>query len=176
LAINPNGLIPAMTIGSEAEPNKMKLFEAGAIIMSVMNPSVIHNLPKDKLQQLLPTRKWTAENWSKHYVYSYWMIVTVDDKIVSGLFGVGKFTNKLTGGVRKWWHKVVLPKLEKDLGDNNYMQGDEFTLTDIYVGFSCFGGNHLGLLRESPKIKAYLQRLAERPAFKKSFPMFQVNT
>jgi len=70
----------------------------------------------------------------------------------------------------KWWEEECLPIFEKDLGDNNFINGNSFSLTDIYLCFSIGHAFHAGLLKNaSKKIVDYYQRISKRAKFKKAF-------
>jgi glutathione S-transferase len=53
--------------------------------------------------------------------------------------------------------------LEKHLTDHSYMVADQFSVTDILVGFTLNWGNGAGLLKDYPQLLSYLERLKARP-------------
>lgn len=53
--------------------------------------------------------------------------------------------------------------LEKHLTDHPYMVADQFSVTDILLGFIVNWGNGAGLLKECPQLLSYLDRLKARP-------------
>lgn len=53
--------------------------------------------------------------------------------------------------------------LERHLTDHPYMVADQFSVTDILVGFIVNWGSGAGLLKELPQLNAYLDRLKTRP-------------
>jgi glutathione S-transferase len=60
---------------------------------------------------------------------------------------------------------VGLEFLERELGENTWLLGDEFSAADIMVGFTLAAAQRLGLLKvQYPRIKAYFDRLQRRPA------------
>jgi glutathione S-transferase len=59
--INPNHLIPAITIGKNES-----LFEAGAILRYLLRRYKNNLIPKD----------WKEENWERHHLYEFWCITT----------------------------------------------------------------------------------------------------
>jgi len=65
--------------------------------------------------------------------------------------------------------KGYLEILDEELGRHAYLVGDEFTAADIVVGYAVL---LLKLFRELPdglpNLRAWFERLAERPAFKKA--------
>ena len=53
--------------------------------------------------------------------------------------------------------------LEKHLTDHSYMVADQFSVTDILVGFTVNWGNGAGLLNDFQQLQSYLERLKARP-------------
>lgn len=53
--------------------------------------------------------------------------------------------------------------LERHLTDHPYMIADQFSVTDILVGFVVNWGSGVGLLKDLPQLNAYLERLKARP-------------
>jgi len=153
--INPNRLVPAASI------NNQNMFEAGAIMRYICEQIV----PNSPVVKTLFPPTWNKENWLRHHVYSYWTIVHLDKEIIANFFGLSRYTGKITGKVEKWFQKVVKPKIEADLGENNYINGPDFTCTDIYVGYTLMLAFNLSLFSKSSKIGAYFNRLAARETF-----------
>jgi glutathione S-transferase len=152
--INPNSLVPAMTFIDE----NVNMFEAGTLL--------IHLQKKYQYKKNFIPKSWTRENWERHHLYEYWCITTMDGKLVASMFGLGKVTNYLTGGVEKWWLKSVEPVVVKHLGDNKYLQGNEFTATDFFLGYTLSFIAHNGILKKSDKkIVDYYERISTRNAF-----------
>ena len=59
--------------------------------------------------------------------------------------------------------------LERELGESEYLVGDEFTAADIMMGFTLVAARVLGVLdARFPRLNRYLARLEARPAFKKA--------
>jgi len=60
--------------------------------------------------------------------------------------------------------------ITKDLGNNDYLQGNEFTMTDVFLGYSLTFINHNGLIKKSSKqIQAYYSRILQRKAFQNAY-------
>jgi glutathione S-transferase len=59
--------------------------------------------------------------------------------------------------------------IDEALAEHDYLYNDEFTAADVVVGYSLYvaekGG---GMPAEYPRLRAYYERLAARPAFKKA--------
>ena len=61
----------------------------------------------------------------------------------------------------------ALKPVEENLEGKDYLVGD-FTAADTMLGHACFMSNNLGCVSdEMPNIRSYVQRLVDRPAFKK---------
>ena len=54
--------------------------------------------------------------------------------------------------------------LDKVLADTDYLVGNQFSVTDILVGFTVNWGNGVKLLKKTPNLQEYLARLKARPA------------
>jgi glutathione S-transferase len=57
---------------------------------------------------------------------------------------------------------------EDRLGERPYLIGDEFTAADIMMGFTLFAAATLGILDGLPGLQAYLERISQRDAFKRT--------
>jgi len=69
---------------------------------------------------------------------------------------------------RNWFQKRLI-RLEQHLEGREYLAGDKFTIADIAVGYAIYLAEFLHILGdEAPHVRAYWQRLSERPAFKKA--------
>ena len=59
--------------------------------------------------------------------------------------------------------------VERALGDQPYILGDEFSAADIMLGFGLHIARHLTFVsEETPRTLAYCERLTNRPAFQKA--------
>ena len=63
---------------------------------------------------------------------------------------------------------VTLDVLERALHDCDYLLGADFTAADIMMGYGVQWAAALGLLGNSPNLRAYNERLSSRPALKKA--------
>ncbi len=62
----------------------------------------------------------------------------------------------------------MVANLEKALSSQAYIVGDRFTAADVQIGSGIhYATNVLRVLPENPVFKAYLDRLAARPAFQR---------
>jgi hypothetical protein len=93
-------------------------------------------------------------------------ITQVDGKIVATLFGVSKLTNWITGSLEKWWLHQAVPLITEHLGENDYIQGKEFTMSDIFLGYCLTFIHHNGLIKKSStSIQNYYKRIISRKGF-----------
>jgi len=60
--------------------------------------------------------------------------------------------------------------LERALGQNTWLLGDEFSAADVMMGFTLAAARLLGVLEDPPftALSAYLARLQARPAFQRT--------
>ena len=59
--------------------------------------------------------------------------------------------------------------LERALGGDDYLVGNAFSAADVMMGFTLLAGRLLGVLDERwPRLGRYLDRLTERPAFRRA--------
>lgn len=61
--------------------------------------------------------------------------------------------------------------VEQHLANNACLLGDDFSAADIVMGYDLFWANTLKLLKNYPMLRAYRERLMQRPAF----PAFLLN-
>lgn len=61
--------------------------------------------------------------------------------------------------------KAALGVLEDALTESDYLVDDRFTVTDIVAAYAVNWARRTGLLADFPRLIAYLDRLAERPAY-----------
>ena len=67
------------------------------------------------------------------------------------------------------WYLSRLRCVESALADREFLVGNRFTIADVTVGYALFLGTTLGLdERYKPNCKAYLERLMQRPAFRRA--------
>jgi len=98
-AVNPNQLVPAVTI------NGHHMFEAGAIVRFICEKMAPHY---ETTKKLFPAT-WTEENWARHYLYSYWCIIHLDKEIISNFFWLKQNYRKDNRKGRKMVEKNSYP-------------------------------------------------------------------
>ena len=64
---------------------------------------------------------------------------------------------------------LAIRPLERRFSSGDYLIGDDFSAGDVVVGAVLSWANALGLVADAPNVSAYLERIKERPAFKKAF-------
>ena len=63
---------------------------------------------------------------------------------------------------------IVEYVLERALQDRDYLPGTDFSAADIMMGYGVQWAAAMGLLTNSPNLRAYNERLSSRPALQKA--------
>ena len=58
--------------------------------------------------------------------------------------------------------------MEAELGDGPYLTGESFSAADIMMGYVADVADERGHLVNHPKLRTYLTRLSERPAYRRA--------
>lgn len=67
------------------------------------------------------------------------------------------------------WYLARLRLLDAHLMDREFLCDGRFTIADIAIGFALYLGQTLGMADDyQPQTRAYLERLKQRPAFKRA--------
>jgi glutathione S-transferase len=67
------------------------------------------------------------------------------------------------------WYLARLRLLDAHLADREFLCDARFTIADIAIGFALYLGQTLGMADEyQPQTRRYLERLTQRPAFKRA--------
>jgi len=66
----------------------------------------------------------------------------------------------------KWEFTRSIKALEKRLGDNTYLMGDEFTVPDIVLAHCCGWARNAGFDLGDGPIRDYVRRVIARPGYK----------
>jgi len=149
--INPMGKVPAVVINGEP------LFEAAAICTYLADL-----VPEKKLIAASGTREralhlqWVSFALTEMEAY-LWSnarntFVLPEEQRITALFEQNTKAFKHAASV-----------LDDVLSKADYLVGNQFSVTDILVGFTVNWGNLAGLLLQSPNLQKYLERLKERP-------------
>jgi glutathione S-transferase len=155
LAINPNGMIPALVDGD------FRLNESMAINFY---------LAERYGQSLLPS---TVEGRALAMQWSFWAITNVQPSLLTVLLHKmllppERRSTELAEQARE---KIapLLQVLDEALTGRDYLVEDRFTVADLNAGSTVRLAFATGLLAGRPAAEAWIQRLMVRPAFKKVF-------
>ena len=150
IAVHPLGKVPAIVINGEP------LFESAAICTHLADlvPEKGLIFPSGTRERALHLQ-WVSFALSEleAYVWSNARntFVLPKEQRITALF---KQNNKAFRHATK--------VLENVLSDNDYLVGNQFSVTDILVGFTINWGDAVGLLHDRPALQAYLERLKQR--------------
>jgi glutathione S-transferase len=158
-ARHPHGKLPAAQIGDES------FIESGAIALHLA-------LHEGAEPPFLPDLK--SLQGAKLLQWAFYATATLDDLTIDAYLQQrfapdDKRDDALIQRAEKAWKDVIAPYLTKELGDKPYLMGDDFSLADIMVGYPTFFADQLGWI--DGELKAWVARLAERPAFREAFAM-----
>ncbi len=149
--VNPMGKVPAVVI--DGEP----LFEAAAICSHLADlvPEKELIAPSGTRERALHMQ-WVsfALTEMEAYVWSNARnsFVLPEEERITALF-----EQNAKAYVR------AAKVLDKVLQDTDYLVGNQFSVTDILVGFIVNWGNVAKLLGQTPNLQKYLERLKQRP-------------
>lgn len=154
LKINPGGTFPAV------EDDGLILTESGAIINHILRKYGNGRFqPEGLLEQAMVDQWmfWSEGNFAIHQRYFWDHLVPKPACVSEPIKSVGFYGKKQA-------IKYSL-QLELALRDTGYAVGDELTGADFMLSFPIYLANEAGWFKTRPKIRAYLQRLMDRPAF-----------
>jgi glutathione S-transferase len=155
LAVNPSGILPALRDGENV------ITDSAAICtyLADTNPEFGFSFPSGTAQRA------EMEGWSYMATSDLegpaWMVIRQLN------LPVEERLSQVLDLASADWAKAV-KGLEKKLGNNNYVMGDEFTVPDLFFGHVGFWAKFYELPVDSSIVKAYFDRLITRPAFKKT--------
>jgi len=165
LAINPNGMVPAL------EDGDFKLWESNAIIQYLADQAETDSFfPKDmkKRIEIIKWQYWGALHFNRAIGTICW------ETIAKLVFKLGETNQETVDATLPDFHRFATV-LEQQLSDKTYIIDDTPTLADFSVG------DHSALtlcdysqipLNKYPNIKSWYQRLEELPGWKKTRPSF----
>jgi glutathione S-transferase len=161
LAVNPHGKVPALVDG------ELKLFESGAILLYLGSRyGAAKGLwPASAGQALADAVCWTV--WAMTELGSYMM-----QFLYHGLDTPVSYKPEDRSQAAATYNRAQLDRLldalEARLEGRDYLMGD-FSLVDIAAASWLLLGTKLGLpLEGRPRVAAWCERCAERPAFKRA--------
>ena len=157
VAMNPNRTVPVLQDG-DAKP----LWESGAILRYLANRYALGTVfwPADLLARTEVDRwaEWAKINISGGFTGPvFWRVVRTakkDQKPAQIRQAVAAFENKLAIA-------------ERQLSDNRYLAGPDFSLADIQFGHILYRYYDIEIPRaELPTVRRYYDTLTERPAYR----------
>ena len=162
LAVNPHGKVPSLTDGG------LKLFESGAILLYLGNRYGVAKAmwPEARDQQELADAVcWTV--WAMTEIGGYMM-----QYLYHGLDSPVSYKPEDRSSAAAAYNRAqfdrLLEALEARLGRRDHLMGG-FSLVDVAAASWLLLGKQLGLpLEGSPRVAAWCERCAERPAFKRA--------
>jgi len=162
LAVNPHGKVPSLDDGG------LKLFESGAILLYLGNrygaAKGLWPEPKDS-QALADAVCWTV--WAMAEMGSY-MMQYLYHGCDSPVSYKPEDRSQAAAAYNRAQFDRLLDALETRLEGRDHLMGD-FSLVDVATASWLLLGTQLGLsLDGHPRVAAWCQRCAERPAFKRA--------
>jgi len=161
LAVNPHGKVPALADG------ELKLFESGAILLYLGNRyGAAKGLwPEPKGQAHADAVCWTV--WAMTEIGTY-MMQYLYHGLDSPVSYKPEDRSKAAAAYNRAQLDRLLDTLETRLEGRDYLMGG-FSLVDVAAASWLLLGTQLGLSLEGrPRVAAWCQRCAERPAFRRA--------
>ena len=158
-ARHPLGRVPVLDDGD------ISIFESGAIVEYVIARHKNGGLKPDENSTLFP-------DYLQWFHYCEGMVMPPVNTIVvqTILLPPERRDEKALGQAQRLLSTAFEP-VNDALAGKDYLIGD-FSAADIMLGHACFMGNRLGCVNEDmPHLKAYVERVANRPAFKVAIEM-----
>ncbi|KIF82632.1 glutathione binding-like protein [Noviherbaspirillum autotrophicum] len=157
LAISPNNKIPAIVDADGPDGKPISLFESGAILVYLASKA--GKFLGDTDRQKFVTLQWLMFQMGgvgpmlgqAHHFRIY-----APEKIE---YAVNRYTNEA---------KRLYGVIDKQLSNNAYLAGDEYTIADIATFPWLRSWKNQGVeLAEFPNVKRWFDELSERPAVKR---------
>jgi glutathione S-transferase len=152
LAINPGGTVPAI------DDDGFRLSESIAINFYLADKYAPELMGND------------ARERARVFEWSLWAIANLQPDALTLMFaamGRDPDTEVAESAARRI--QAMLSRLDATIGANPYLLGDRFTAADVNAGSVVNIAHAIGRLdRSVPNAKAWMERLKERPAFKRA--------
>ncbi|MBT3610937.1 MAG: glutathione S-transferase family protein [Gammaproteobacteria bacterium] len=158
-ARHPLGRVPVLDDGD------ITIFESGAIVEYVIARHKNGGLKPSENSPLFP-------EYLQWFHYCEGMVMPPINTIVvqTVLLPPDRRDEKALSQAQRLLTKALEP-VNEALAGRDYLIG-VFSAADIMLGHACFMGNRLGCVgEEMPHLKAYVERVANRPAFKTAIEM-----
>ena len=156
MKIHPHGAVPALVDGDLA------MFESAAICMYLAD-----KFPEKGLAPAVGT--------PARGLYYQWMMygmATLEPPVLQIFLNTVMLPEAERSAAAVAKAKVqfadVARVLSNALTGRRYMVGDEFSAADVLIGGTLAWASFMGLLADQPVLQEYVQRLSERPAFKRA--------
>ncbi|MDA0790831.1 MAG: glutathione S-transferase family protein [Proteobacteria bacterium] len=158
-ARHPMGRVPVL------DDDDVRLYESGAIVEYILERHKNGGLKPPVDSPLFP-------QYLQWFHYCEGMVMPPVNTIVvqTVLLPPERRDETALGQAQRLLGKALAP-VDEALAGKDYLIGD-FSAADIMLGHACFMSNRLGCVSdEMPNLKAYVERIAERPAFKTAIEM-----
>ena len=158
-ARHPLGRIPVLDDGD------IRIFESGAIVEYVLERHKNGGLkpPVDAIE---------FPEYLQWFHYCEGMVMPPVNTIVvqTILLPTDRRDEKVLGQAQRLLSKALAP-VDEVLRGRDYLIGN-FSAADIMLGHACYMGNRLGCVAdEMANLRAYVERIDSRPAFRTAFDM-----
>ena len=156
---HPLGRVPVL------EDGEISIYESGAIVEYIIERHKNGGLKPEVASDLYPM-------FLQWFHYCEGMVMPPINTIIvqTILLPEDRRDETALGQAQRLLSKALVP-VEENLEGKDYLIGD-FSAADIMLGHSCFMSNRLGCVTdEMTNLKAYVERIQQRPAFKKAIEM-----
>tara|TARA_B100000700_G_scaffold86355_1_gene97164 strand:+ start:1458 stop:2066 length:609 start_codon:yes stop_codon:yes gene_type:complete len=156
---HPLGRVPVL------EDGEISIYESGAIVEYIIERHKNGGLKPEVASDLYPM-------FLQWFHYCEGMVMPPINTIIvqTILLPEDRRDETALGQAQRLLSKALVP-VEENLEGKDYLIGD-FSAADIMLGHSCFMSNRLGCVTdEMTNLKAYVERIQQRPAFKTAIEM-----
>ena len=156
---HPLGRVPVL------EDGEISIYESGAIVEYIIERHKNGGLKPEVASDLYPM-------FLQWFHYCEGMVMPPINTIIvqTILLPEDRRDETALGEAQRLLSKALAP-VEENLEGKDYLIGD-FSAADIMLGHSCFMSNRLGCVTdEMTNLKAYVERIQQRPAFKTAIEM-----
>ena len=156
---HPLGRVPVL------EDGEISIYESGAIVEYIIERHKNGGLKPEVASDLYPM-------FLQWFHYCEGMVMPPMNTIIvqTILLPEDRRDETALGQAQRLLSKALAP-VEENLEGKDYLIGD-FSAADIMLGHSCFMSNRLGCVTdEMTNLKAYVERIQQRPAFKTAIEM-----
>ena len=158
-ARHPLGRVPVLDDGD------VRIYESGAIVEYVIERHKNGGLKPEVFDPLYP-------EYLQWFHYCEGMVMPPVNTIVvqTLLLPPDRRDETVLGQAQRLLAKALEP-VDESLAGRDYLIG-AFSAADVMLGHACFMSNRLGCVSdEMANLKGYVERIAERPAFKTAIEM-----